>query len=78
MNRDNDMAHVKSAHTLRDELAAGKPISGIYGDACSGMTFSDEEAKLLARSSRKLWRTVPAGPGITFWTIINCEDGGGK
>lgn len=32
MNKDTDMNDVKSAATLREELAAGRRPEGLYGD----------------------------------------------
>lgn len=61
--RDNDMSHVKSANTLRAELAAGKPPRGVYGDTRGGRTFEGTPLDTLR------WSEVWAGPGCTLWTI---------
>lgn len=67
MNRDNDMQHVKSAAAMREEIAAGKPLRGVYGDTRGGATFTQKEFDSMN------FYDVYAGPGTTKWTIAEVD-----
>ena len=78
MSSNNNMSHVKDAQTLRNELASGKPIAGVYGDTTNGQSFTIEESKALEARSRQArgaesgWYTAFGGANRTKWTIIEC------
>ena len=57
---------MKSADTLREELAAGKKPSGLYGDAIGGKSFTDRDCELMRLSAD--WHSAWG----TEWHSMTC------
>jgi|GEM_PF-5348444 len=67
---DSSTRHIKDAIDLRREIAAGKPLCGVYGDAVGSLTFSnDESAALQAAFPSARW-TKTWNKGVQ-WTLFD-------
>ena len=67
---DTNTSHIKDAIDLRREIAAGKLLCGVYGDAVGSLTFSDSESAALQAAFPSARWTTGWNKGVQ-WTLFD-------